>query len=198
MPAHFFLFVHVPKRLDSESFPYRWTPPIGLLEGKDWPDGYDRALTAIYLAVIFGLPILGYVFMVLDFRRYLRSLRRALVLVAQAVPVTPYWALRSRPNCLSWRLTANWPKLSIPTGAATWTSSCSFNATLNRRVDSCSLRPSWRGGRALASTRSALAATLAAGVLSTLANDLEAPKSAQGCVGRAECAKTKTAPTSNH
>ena len=100
MPAHFFLFVHVPKRLDSESFPYRWTPPIGLLEGKDWPDGYDRALTAIYLAVIFGLPILGYVFMVLDFRRYLRSLRRALVLVAQAVPVTPYWALRSRPNCL--------------------------------------------------------------------------------------------------
>jgi len=66
-----------------------------------WPkDGYDRALTAIYLAVIFGLPLLGYVFMVLDFRRYLRSLRRALVLVVQAVPVTPYWALRSRPVCL--------------------------------------------------------------------------------------------------
>lgn len=65
-----------------------------------WPDGYDRALVMIYLAVIFGLPLLGYVFMVLDFRRYLRSLRRALVLVAKAVPVTPYWALRSRPVCL--------------------------------------------------------------------------------------------------
>ncbi len=65
-----------------------------------WPDDYDRALTMVYLVVIFGLPLLGYVFMVLDFRRYLRSLRRALVLVAQAVPVAPYWALRSRPVCL--------------------------------------------------------------------------------------------------
>ncbi|NOZ39627.1 MAG: hypothetical protein GXP24_05310 [Planctomycetes bacterium] len=65
-----------------------------------WPDGYDRTLVAVYLAVIFGLPLLGYVFMALDFRRYLRSLRRALVLVASAVPVTPYWALRSRPVCL--------------------------------------------------------------------------------------------------
>ncbi len=65
-----------------------------------WPDGYDRALTGVYLAVIFGIPVLGYVFMVVDFRRYLRSLRRALVLVAHAVPATPYWALRSRPVCL--------------------------------------------------------------------------------------------------
>ena len=65
-----------------------------------WPDGYDRALTSIYLAVIVGLPLLGYVFMVVDFRRYLRSLRRALVVVASAVPRTPYWALRSRPTCL--------------------------------------------------------------------------------------------------
>jgi hypothetical protein len=62
-----------------------------------WPDGYDRALTALYLVVIFGLPLLGYVFMVLDFRAYLRSLRRTLVLVAQRVPTTPAWALRSRP-----------------------------------------------------------------------------------------------------
>ena len=69
-------------------------------QGNGWPDGYDRAVTAIYLAVIVGLPLLGYLFMVLDFRRYLRSLRRALVLVADAVPVYPYWALRSRPTCL--------------------------------------------------------------------------------------------------
>lgn len=38
--------------------------------------------------------------MVLDFRRYLRSLRRAMVLVANYVPATPYWALRARPTCL--------------------------------------------------------------------------------------------------
>ena len=63
-------------------------------------DGYDRVLLTLYLTVILGMPLLGYVFMFLDFRRYLRSFRRALVLVAQAVPVTPYWALRSRPVCL--------------------------------------------------------------------------------------------------
>jgi len=67
---------------------------------RTWPDGYDRLLTVVYLAVILGLPLLGYVFMVLDFRRYLRSLRRAMVRVASAVPVTPYWALRQRPTCL--------------------------------------------------------------------------------------------------
>ena len=65
-----------------------------------WPDGYDRVVTGIYLAVVLGLPLLGYFFMYLDFRRYLRSLRRALVVVARVVPTTPYWALRERPHCL--------------------------------------------------------------------------------------------------
>lgn len=65
-----------------------------------YPDGIDRTLTVIYLVLIIALPVTGYVFMYLDYRRYLRSLRRALVLVAQVVPGTPYWALRSRPNCL--------------------------------------------------------------------------------------------------
>jgi len=63
-------------------------------------DGYDRTILAVYLAVIIGIPLSGYVFMFLDFKRYLRSLRRALVRVSQAMPVTPYWALRSRPVCL--------------------------------------------------------------------------------------------------
>ena len=57
-------------------------------------------MLGLYLLVAVGLPALGYVFMVLDFRRYLRSLRRALVVVTQVVPRTPYWALRSRPTCL--------------------------------------------------------------------------------------------------
>ncbi len=65
-----------------------------------WPDDIDRTLTILYLALIIGLPAAGYVFMYLDFRRYLRSLRRALVVVANAVPITPYWALRARPECL--------------------------------------------------------------------------------------------------
>ncbi|MEM8946111.1 MAG: hypothetical protein AAGD11_13135 [Planctomycetota bacterium] len=67
---------------------------------QQWPDGADRAVTAVYLLVIFGLPLAGYVIMYFDFRRYLRSLRRALVVVANAIPATPYWALRSRPQCL--------------------------------------------------------------------------------------------------
>ena len=33
-----------------------------------------------------------------DFRRYLRSLRRALVTVARAAPAIPTWALRQRPG----------------------------------------------------------------------------------------------------
>ncbi|NOY43337.1 MAG: hypothetical protein GXP26_16070 [Planctomycetes bacterium] len=72
----------------------------GILIAKTWPDGIDATLTVVYLALIIGLPLLGYVFMFLDFRRYLRSLRRAMVLVAQATPFTPYWALKERPPCL--------------------------------------------------------------------------------------------------
>lgn len=65
-----------------------------------WPDGVDASLTIFYLAILFGIPLLGYVFMVIDFRRYLRSLRRALVVVSQVVPVMPYWSLLQRPACL--------------------------------------------------------------------------------------------------
>ena len=66
-----------------------------------WPDAVDRAALAAYLLVAFGVPVLGYAFMVVDFRRYLRSLRRALVTVAGvARGVSPYWAVRDRPPCL--------------------------------------------------------------------------------------------------
>ena len=65
-----------------------------------WPDDVDRVLTSGYVALIIGLPLLGYVFMVHDFRRYLRSLRRALMVVAQVMPSTPYWARRQRPACM--------------------------------------------------------------------------------------------------
>jgi cytochrome b561 len=65
-----------------------------------WPDGLDASVTVFYLALLFGIPLLGYVFMIVDFRRYLRSLRRALVVVSRAVPVAPYWSLLQRPACL--------------------------------------------------------------------------------------------------
>ncbi|MCA9232098.1 MAG: hypothetical protein KDA57_15725 [Planctomycetales bacterium] len=68
---------------------------------RPWPDGFDATITLAYLLVIFGLPLLGFLFMFLDFRRYLRSLRRALVFVSQVVPRTPGWTLRDRPPCLA-------------------------------------------------------------------------------------------------
>ena len=67
---------------------------------KSWPDGVDASLTLLFLAVAIGVPLAGYVLMALDFRAYLQSLRRAIAVVAQAMPATPYWALRDRPPCL--------------------------------------------------------------------------------------------------
>jgi hypothetical protein len=67
-----------------------------------WPDAVDATALALFAALAIGLPSLGYAFMVLDIRRYLRSLRRALVVVAAAATRrgAPYWATRGRPPCL--------------------------------------------------------------------------------------------------
>jgi len=73
-------------------------PPVN--GSQPWPDGVDAAITLGYLAMIIGLPLLGYVFMVLDFRRYLRSFRRAMVYLVQGISRTPSWATQDRPPCL--------------------------------------------------------------------------------------------------
>jgi hypothetical protein len=65
-----------------------------------WPDGIDTSLVIICLVVMLGVPLLGYVLMVIDFRRWLRSLRRALIVVQQYVWDVPYWAAAQRPACL--------------------------------------------------------------------------------------------------
>jgi hypothetical protein len=66
-----------------------------------WPDSVDATALALYVAVAFGLPLAGYGVMAIDIRRYLRSLRRALVVVAQvAYPGSPYWSRQDRPPCL--------------------------------------------------------------------------------------------------
>jgi hypothetical protein len=66
-----------------------------------WPDAVDSAALLLFMLAAFGLPALGYVFMVLDIRRYLRSLRRALVLVASATARhLPSWAMRDCPPCM--------------------------------------------------------------------------------------------------
>ena len=68
--------------------------------GHSWPDGLDATVTAGYLALALGLPILGYVCMALDVRAYLRSLRRALVLVSHYRLELPAWVCRDTPRCI--------------------------------------------------------------------------------------------------
>ena len=75
-------------------------PPV--LAATEWPDGYDWLITSCFLMLIIVVPLLGYVFMALDFHRYLRSLRRALAIVAnRIVATTPAWAQSERHACLT-------------------------------------------------------------------------------------------------
>ena len=52
------------------------------------------------VSLVFGLCALGYACMVLDIRAYLRSLRRALVLVSNYRPELPEWVRKSTPRCI--------------------------------------------------------------------------------------------------
>jgi hypothetical protein len=64
------------------------------------PDGIDWTITVTYLALAFGLAALGYVCMVLDIRAYLRSLRRALVVISGYRLELPEWARKDTPRCI--------------------------------------------------------------------------------------------------
>ena len=65
-----------------------------------WPDGIDWIVTAAYLALIVGVAIAGYVCMALDIRDYLRSLRRAIVLISHYRMELPSWIQKDRPRCI--------------------------------------------------------------------------------------------------
>ena len=68
---------------------------------RPWPDHVDWALISLFIVMAFGLPLVGHWLMIADFRRYLRSLRRALTVIAQvARPNSPYWLWRELPPCL--------------------------------------------------------------------------------------------------
>jgi hypothetical protein len=65
-----------------------------------WPDGIDWILTSAYLALIVGVVVAGYVCMAIDIRDYLRSLRRALVVISQYRMELPDWVRKDRPRCI--------------------------------------------------------------------------------------------------
>jgi hypothetical protein len=64
-------------------------------------DPIDLAATATFLALVLLVPLAGYVFMVLDFRAYLRSLKRGLVLASQAFAGIPAWARPYTPRAIA-------------------------------------------------------------------------------------------------
>ena len=65
-----------------------------------WPDGFDGLVTVGYILLIFGVVAGGYACMVLDIRAYLRSLRRALVVITHYRVELPEWIRRETPRCI--------------------------------------------------------------------------------------------------
>jgi hypothetical protein len=77
--------------------------PLAISESPgSWPDGIDWPVTLGYLALVIGLPALGYFFMVADYRAYLRSLRRALMVVTTGryTLELPEWVRKNTPRCI--------------------------------------------------------------------------------------------------
>jgi hypothetical protein len=66
-----------------------------------WPDSLDTAAVVAFLCAAIALPALGYVFAYVDFRRYLRSLRRAISTIVYRDMGTPDWAVPKVPRCVA-------------------------------------------------------------------------------------------------
>ncbi len=66
-----------------------------------WPDHLDATITVLFFVAIVVLPTLGYYFLAVDVRAYLRSLRRALVRLTAGFSDVPDWARPRTPRCLT-------------------------------------------------------------------------------------------------
>jgi len=75
---------------------------IILVAQETWPAGVDWWAIVLFFGFVVAAPALGYWFMLLDIRAYLRALRRALVCVSSLIRTapTPDWARRYTPACL--------------------------------------------------------------------------------------------------
>jgi len=72
-----------------------------MISASPWPNAIDVTALCGFTALAFGLPALGYVFMVLDIRAYLRSLHRSLVCVKRRLQEVPGWARVHTPRCIA-------------------------------------------------------------------------------------------------
>ncbi len=75
-------------------------PLPALLARAPWPDAIDLISVVVVATLMLGLPLMGYIFMALDYRAYVRSLRKALVLVRGYLDQLPEWVRRDAPPCL--------------------------------------------------------------------------------------------------
>jgi hypothetical protein len=71
-----------------------------LLAARHWPDAFDLFVLALIGAALVGILVAGHALMLIDFRRYLRSLRRTIIMVANYLPHIPAWARQDTPRCL--------------------------------------------------------------------------------------------------
>ncbi len=72
-----------------------------LLTHHHWPDTLDLATTCILLLGVVALTASGHVFLVLDVRSWLRSLKRGLIVVTEYLPHFPRWSRTQTPRCLT-------------------------------------------------------------------------------------------------
>ncbi|HTQ40914.1 MAG TPA: J domain-containing protein [Pirellulales bacterium] len=66
-----------------------------------WPDALDLATTCLLLGGILALTLSGHVLFVLDVRAWLRTFRRALIVVTDHLPNFPRWVRLQTPRCLA-------------------------------------------------------------------------------------------------
>lgn len=69
------------------------------------PDLIDSFAMLAFLMLAIGMPLLGWFFMVVDYRAYLKSLRRAIAVVKSYYHARPSWIhqeewIGKRPECL--------------------------------------------------------------------------------------------------
>jgi hypothetical protein len=72
-----------------------------MIPSEPWPNTLDLVATVAFLSLVVLLPAVGYVFMWLDFRAYLRSLRRGLILAAHSFRGIPAWARHQTPRSVA-------------------------------------------------------------------------------------------------
>ncbi len=74
--------------------------PLIFAQSHSWPDAFDLLGLSLFVGGALAVIATGHYFLVIDFRRYLRSLRRTLVVVANYLPGIPSWARTQTPRCL--------------------------------------------------------------------------------------------------